>query len=190
MTTLISALTVAALAVLLATAAVGLVAILVRVGSPSTVPADGPTASAASGNAALLRRVGDAGLGLGLALLAAALVARAIATGHAPWSNLHEFSLAFAAAILGTHLLLARSHPMSGLAPFTALLAAGLVAFGLGFDDRIDPLVPALQQPLLLTVREIEDRGIFRHQPTEVGGGAHDNQRTGSQPRFDGVNNR
>jgi ABC-type transport system involved in cytochrome c biogenesis permease subunit len=152
MTTLSSALTVAALAVLLATAAIGLVAILVRVGSPSTVSVGGPPARAASGNAALLRRIGDGGLALGFVLLATALVARAIATGHAPWSNLHEFSLAFAAAILGTHLLLARSHPMSGLGPFTALLAAGLVAFGLGLDDRIDPLVHALQQPLLLTV--------------------------------------
>jgi cytochrome c-type biogenesis protein CcsB len=152
MTTLISALTVAALAVLLATAALGLGAILVRVGSPTAVPAEGPSAPAPSGNAAPLRRIGEAGLGIGFVLLVAALVARTVATGHAPWSNLHEFSLAFAAAILGTHLLLARSHPMSGLAPFTALLAAGLVAFGLGLDNRIDPLVPALQQPLLLTV--------------------------------------
>jgi ABC-type transport system involved in cytochrome c biogenesis permease subunit len=32
------------------------------------------------------------------------------------------------------------------------LLAAGLVAFGLSLDDRVDPLVPALQQPLLLTI--------------------------------------
>jgi ABC-type transport system involved in cytochrome c biogenesis permease subunit len=31
-------------------------------------------------------------------------------------------------------------------------LAACLVGFGLGLDDRVDPLVPALQQPLLLTI--------------------------------------
>jgi ABC-type transport system involved in cytochrome c biogenesis permease subunit len=87
-----------------------------------------------------------------LALLVAALVVRGILVGHAPWSNLHEFSLAFAAALLGTHLLLGRGHALDGLAPLTALLAAGLVIFALGLDDRIEPLVPALQQPLLLTI--------------------------------------
>ena len=92
------------------------------------------------------------GLALAFTLLLAALVMRAILIGHAPWSNLHEFSLAFAAALIGTHLLLGRAHPLDGLAPFTALLAAGLVAFSLGLDAGVDPLVPALQQPLLLTI--------------------------------------
>ena len=36
--------------------------------------------------------------------------------------------------------------------PARGALAAGLVAFGLSLDDRVDPLVPALQQPLLLTI--------------------------------------
>jgi ABC-type transport system involved in cytochrome c biogenesis permease subunit len=79
-------------------------------------------------------------------------VLRTLAVGHAPWSNLHEFSIAFAAALLGTYLALARSYPVSGLAPLAALLAAGLVGFALGLDDRVDPLVPALQQPLLLSI--------------------------------------
>ena len=48
--------------------------------------------------------------------------------------------------------LLGRAHPLDGLAPFTALLAAGLIAFSLGLDASVDPLVPALQQPLLLTI--------------------------------------
>ena len=154
MTTLISALTVATLAVLLATAAAGLGAILVRLGARSTVQAGGPQASPteATPDAGILRRVAEYGLVAGFVLLVVALIARTLATGHAPWSNLHEFSLSFAAAVLGTHLLLARSYPMSGLAPFTALVAAALVGLALGFDDAIDPLVPALQQPLLLTI--------------------------------------
>jgi cytochrome c-type biogenesis protein CcsB len=86
------------------------------------------------------------------ALLVAALVVRTEAIGHAPWSNLHEFSISFAAAVLVVHQLLARSYPIAGLAPLAALLAASLVAFGLSRDDSIQPLVPALQQPLLLTV--------------------------------------
>ena len=76
----------------------------------------------------------------------------AILVGHAPWSNLHEFSLAFAAALLAAYLFLARAYPIAGLAPLVAILAAGLLVFALQFDDRVDPLVPALQQPILLTV--------------------------------------
>jgi ABC-type transport system involved in cytochrome c biogenesis permease subunit len=34
----------------------------------------------------------------------------------------------------------------------TGLLATALIGFGLSLDDRVDPLVPALQQPVLLTV--------------------------------------
>ncbi len=99
-----------------------------------------------------LRRVSDGALVAAAGLLIGALVLRAILTGHAPWSNLHEFSLAFAAALVGTHLVMGRAHALDGLAPITSLVAAGLLVFALGFDDRVDPLVPALQQPLLLTV--------------------------------------
>jgi ABC-type transport system involved in cytochrome c biogenesis permease subunit len=152
MTTLISILLIASLTVLLASAAIGLGAILL--GLARQPVAAGVVAATESIGAGAARLGSGAGIGLWLAfaLLLAALVARAILVGHAPWSNLHEFSLAFAAALIGTHLALARAHPLDGLAPFTALLAAGLVVMGLGLDDRVDPLVPALQQPLLLTV--------------------------------------
>jgi hypothetical protein len=93
-----------------------------------------------------------AGVMAATALLGLALLLRTALVGHAPWSNLHEFSLAFAMALLATYLLLARAYPIAGLAPFAALLAACLVGFGLGLDDRVDALVPALQQPLLLTI--------------------------------------
>lgn len=159
MTNLISALLIAALASLLATAAAGLGAVLLGSMRPTTATATAgdapasPDASAPSGDgAAILLRASGVGLTAAFVLLAVALVLRAVVVGHAPWSNLHEFSVAFAAALLGTHLVLARSQPIASLAPLTALLGAGLVAFALSLDDRVDPLVPALQQPLLLTV--------------------------------------
>ena len=157
MTTIVPLLIILALASLLAAAAAGLGAILVGLGRGSAIatatatvvgPSSVPNQRVPEG----LRRVAGGGLLVGLALLVAALVGRTVLAGHAPWSNLHEFSIAFAAALLATHLLLARRHPMEGLAPFTALLGAGLVAFALRFDDRVDPLVPALQQPFLLTI--------------------------------------
>jgi ABC-type transport system involved in cytochrome c biogenesis permease subunit len=151
MSTLIPILIVAALASLVAAAAAGIGAARVSPAA-AAVPTDGGSVDLAPERRALLRRAAIAGLVAGLFLLVIALLARAIVIGHAPWSNLHEFTIAFAAVLLAGYLVLARSWPISGLAPLVALLAAGLVAVALGLDDRVDPLVPALQQPLLLTV--------------------------------------
>ena len=150
MTTLISVLLVASLGILVASAAAGLVGTFVLVGrrAPATEPMLADASEATSGPT----RAAVAGVLAATVLLGAALVLRTVLVGHAPWSNLHEFSLAFAMGLLATYLLLARAYPIAGLAPLAALLAACLVGFGLGLDDRVDPLVPALQQPFLLTI--------------------------------------
>jgi cytochrome c-type biogenesis protein CcsB len=150
MTTLISTLLVAALGVLLATAAAGLAALLAGSRAPQAAAIDGASPRMRGGASVPQALVW--GLVAAAALLVLALVLRAIAIGHAPWSNLHEFSIAFAAVLLIAHLLLGRGYPIEGLAPLTALLAAGLVGFALGRDDTVQPLVPALQQPVLLTI--------------------------------------
>ena len=150
MPTLISILIVAALGSLVAAAAAGIGAALVAPASAAAT--SGADVQLSPSRRGLLQRAALAGLLVGMVLLAGALVGRAILVGHAPWSNLHEFSLAFSAALVATYLLLARAHPIVGLAPYAAALAAGLVIFALQFDDRVDPLVPALQQPVLLTV--------------------------------------
>ena len=156
MTTIVSLLTVLALASLLVAAAVGLGAMLLslgRSGSVATATAgDAPASVSLPGPLDTLGRVVGIGLWLGIAFLVAALVGRTILAGYAPWANMHGFSLAFAAALLAAYAFVARSAPIAGLAPFVAILAAGLVAFALGRDDGLDPLVPALQQPLLLTI--------------------------------------
>jgi ABC-type transport system involved in cytochrome c biogenesis permease subunit len=152
MATMIPILLVAGLAVLLATAALGLGAILLGLGPQAATVAGPAVERPVAGGAARLRRAAGLGLWAAFAILAAVVVGRAMLVGHAPWSNLHEFSIAFAAALIGSHLALARAHPLDGMSPFTALLAAGLVILALGFEDRVDPLVPALQQPILLTV--------------------------------------
>ena len=152
MTTIISALLIAALATLLATAAIGIGAVLVTLAGRTTATEpmlSGTRRESGSGSAS---RIGWLGLVLATSLLVVALVLRTVLVGHAPWSTLHEFSVAFATAVLAVYLGLARGYPISGLAPMVALLAAGLVGFALGLDDAADPLVPALQQPLLLSV--------------------------------------
>ena len=153
MTGLVSSLVLAALTTLVATAAAGIAAVLVAVARQPATAALAASGSAPTATArGSLSRIAPAGLAVAFALLAAALVGRTIEVGHAPWSNLYEYSLSFAAALLAVHLVLARRAPMDGLAPITAGLGAGLVAFALSQDDRVMPLVPALQTPLLLTV--------------------------------------
>jgi ABC-type transport system involved in cytochrome c biogenesis permease subunit len=148
-----SSITIVALATLLAAAAVGLGGMLVGLGRrPVTAATAGGDSPVQPGAGAWPARFSAPAMALGLALLIVALVGRAIQGGYAPWAGMHGFSIAFAAALLGTYLLLARRSPIVGLAPFAALLAAGLVAFALGRDDAVDPLVPALQHPLLLTI--------------------------------------
>jgi ABC-type transport system involved in cytochrome c biogenesis permease subunit len=155
MTTLISILLLAALATLLAVGTAGLALALVvasRRPVAAAVGAGGAVTTADDAPARRARAASGIGMAVAGALLGAALVLRTIAVGHAPWSNLHEVSIAFATALVAAHLLIARRSPIAGLAPIVAILAAALVGFALSLDDRIDPLVPALQQPLLLTV--------------------------------------
>lgn len=153
MTGVVSSLVLAALATLVATAAAGIASVLVAVARQPATAALAASGSAPTATArGSLARIAPAGLVVAFALLAAALVGRTIDVGHAPWSNMYEYSLSFAAALLGVHLVLGRRAPMDGLAPITAGLGAGLVAFALSQDDRVMPLVPALQTPLLLTV--------------------------------------
>lgn len=144
----------AALIVLIASlAAGGLLAAVGSLRAARFATATGTTLAAAEPMTPISwRATVHAGALVSLALLGAALAARTVATGHAPWSNLHEFSAAFAAAVLATYTVLERRTPIRGLAPLVVLIAAGLLAFGLTLDDRVQALVPALQQPVLLTV--------------------------------------
>jgi len=152
MTTLISILLIGGLALLLASAAAGLGAVLLGSGLATARATGVQVADERPSGSNGLARVALTGVVTAFVPLAAALTIRGIVAGHVPWSNLHEFSLAFAVALLGAYALLARREPIAALAPLTALLAAGLVGLALSFDDRVDPLVPALQQPLLLAV--------------------------------------
>jgi len=140
-----SALSVAALVTLLGAIAIGLAGALVSLARGGQPAAPGPPRISAVSTA-------HAGVILAAVLLLGALAARAAATGHAPWSNLHEFSAGFAFAILAVFLGLSIRRPIAGLAPAVGLVAAALIGVSLAQPDEIRPLVPALQAPLLLTV--------------------------------------
>jgi cytochrome c-type biogenesis protein CcsB len=146
-----TALVVAAFITLLGAAAIGLAAALVELArKPTGALAGGASVVAPpriSGSSTAL-----AGAVLAAILLLGALVARTAVTGHAPWSNLYEFSASFACGLLVVFIGLAMRRPIAGLTPVVALVAAGLLGVSLLQPDEVRPLVPALQAPLLLTI--------------------------------------
>ena len=149
MTNLPGLLLLAALSTLLATFGAGVAIALGRLVRAPIAATAGGTLTTGPGSPVRPLRYG---LALAFVLLFAAITIRAVSVGHAPWSNLHEFSVAFAAGLVGVHLAFGRDGTLDGLAPLTAALGAGLLGLALQLDDRIQPLVPALQQPVLLTV--------------------------------------
>ena len=88
---------------------------------------------------------------VGLASLTLSVVARAIITGHGPFSNMYEFSIAFAWGILVAGLLFWRRYRTLTVDGLSIMVAVGLLIFASQLPSRHVPLVPALQQSLLLT---------------------------------------
>jgi len=84
--------------------------------------------------------------------LLAALVARTIATGHGPFSNMYEFSMAFAFGILLAYMLFERRYHQRILALIAMPVALAMMLYANTIPADIAPLVPALQNNLLLTV--------------------------------------
>jgi cytochrome c-type biogenesis protein CcsB len=96
----------------------------------------------------------------GLAVLIAALIARWQAVDHAPWSNMYEFTTAFATSILGFYAVFeriyvkphakrsARALGSVALPTVAALLAVSVIFF----PSAVNPLVPALQNTDLLAI--------------------------------------
>jgi ABC-type transport system involved in cytochrome c biogenesis permease subunit len=144
-----------ALAALAGAVAVGL-ALVVRglagerqaAGATGT-PSPGPLlADSSSGAAELPHRL----IQVATVLLLGSMASLAVLAGRPPWAKLAETSIAFAAAVLVSYQLIDRQAGARGLALPASILAAVLVGYGLALPDEVQPLVPALQQPLLLTV--------------------------------------
>jgi cytochrome c-type biogenesis protein CcsB len=89
---------------------------------------------------------------LGFLCLGASLVFRTIATGHGPFSNMYEFSIAFAFGILGAYLWFERKYHQRILGLLALPVALGLLVYASTIPATIEPLVPALQNNMLLTI--------------------------------------
>jgi cytochrome c-type biogenesis protein CcsB len=81
----------------------------------------------------------------------ASLVFRTIATGHGPFSNMYEFSVAFSWGVLGGYLYFERRYHQRALGLIALPVSLALMLYATTIPATADPLVPALQNNLLLT---------------------------------------
>jgi len=89
---------------------------------------------------------------LAFGFLSAWLVFRTLATGHGPFANMYEFSVAFAWGILGAYYWFERSYHQRILGLLALPIALAMMLYAATIPSTIEPLVPALQNNLLLTV--------------------------------------
>ena len=101
---------------------------------------------------------------LGFGCLLAYLVARGIAVGRGPWGNMFEFSVAFATSITGGYLYLQRRYPIRAIGFIPTGLSLALLLYASSLPSSISQLVPALQNPPLITIHvglAVLSYGIF-----------------------------
>ncbi len=84
--------------------------------------------------------------------MAGSLLARAVVVERGPWGNMYEFSIAFAVGVLGGYLFLQQRYPIRAIAFLPLGVALFLVGYAATLPASIEPLVPALDNPPLLTV--------------------------------------
>jgi len=85
-------------------------------------------------------------------LIGLGLVIRAYLVGRGPWGNLYEFSVAFAFGIMLGYLFLSRRYPILAVAFVPIGVAFFLLSYAFTLPAEISPLVPALDNPPLLTI--------------------------------------
>ena len=101
---------------------------------------------------------------LAFSLLVASMVTRAIVVGRGPYGNLYEFSVAFSSSIIGGYLFLQRRYPIRQIGFIPTGVALALLLYASSLPSDIEPLVPALQFPAMLTIHvgmAVLSYGIF-----------------------------
>ncbi len=84
--------------------------------------------------------------------LTASLLFRTIAVGHGPFANMYEFSVAFGWGVTGVYLYFERRYHQRVLGLIALPIALALLLYATTIRSASEPLVPALQNNLLLTV--------------------------------------
>lgn len=100
---------------------------------------------------ATLARYGSVLAWLALASLSLGLVLRTIVTGHGPFVTQHEFAVSMSWGFLAMYLFFEWRYRARTLALLVLPVTAGMELYALSWKATADPLVPALQNSLLLT---------------------------------------
>lgn len=101
---------------------------------------------------------------IGAAALGASLLLRGIVVGRGPWGNLFEFTVAFSFSIVTGFLILARRYAIGSIGFIPTGVALALLLYASSLPSEISQLVPALQNPPLLTIHvgtAVLSYGIF-----------------------------
>jgi cytochrome c-type biogenesis protein CcsB len=101
---------------------------------------------------AMLGRYGTILGWLGFLFLTAWLIFRTVSTGHGPFANMYEFSVAFAWGVMALYYWFERSYGQRVLGLFALPIALGMMVYALTLPSAVEQLVPALQNNLLLSV--------------------------------------
>lgn len=88
----------------------------------------------------------------GAALLTASLGMRWIVSGHAPYSNQFEFASSFAWGTVITYLYLEARYRVKSMGFLAIGVATAILTYASLLPARIDPLIAALQNNMLLTI--------------------------------------
>jgi cytochrome c-type biogenesis protein CcsB len=122
-------------------------------GGGSSVSIDASAAGGATaGDATAAGGAGQAFAWASFALVGGGMLVRAYLVGRGPWGNLYEFSVAFGFGIMLGYLLLGRRYPIRAIAFLPLGVAFFLLAYAFTLPQEISPLVPALDNPPLLTI--------------------------------------
>ena len=105
-----------------------------------------------SGNATSAGNIAQVFTWAAFILVGVGLALRAYLVGRGPWGNLYEFSIAFAFGIMLGYLFLSRRYPIMAIAFIPIGVAFFLLTYAFTLPAEIGPLVPALDNPPLITI--------------------------------------
>lgn len=95
---------------------------------------------------------GTAFVVVALVLFVVYLVMRTIETGYGPFTNQHEFAVSFLTGIVGAYLVFERLYGVRSLSLIVLPVALALLLYALTLDTGPRPVMPALQNNMLLTL--------------------------------------
>ncbi len=139
---------------------------VVTSGAPAGTDASLPAAprAAEAGKGSKARRRPARGLPKGLALYGTGftfiatvlvliyLVIRTSISGYGPFANQHEFAVSFVFGILAVYLVFEYMYQVRALSLVVLPVAGAMLLYSMGQDTQVEPLIPALQNNLMLTL--------------------------------------